>query len=406
MMSIIKACSRKSDATEQFHLKIETVILKNENRTGKPIFVRRKVLVANPIKTQSPIFDFKNLVEGLNERKQFLKSWNIFSQPEGVCFYRLKSCELFNDVKMFLKILVNKQLQVKVYCNQIATMSEDLDWLLKGSCLRDWSQFDRLLKYYEMRNSFQENKSYNWILDQALSQLHNLFRAATMSVREEILSRLKRKFQEMSAYQKGEIIVEGSTTADPNLIISSPSEVSDPAEVDLNFEDTTMLEEEVVEEFLDKDDDDHLLYTAPTIPDRSTVVSSPSKHFLDPSQNKTSANLFQCESCLRFFISEESLVKHMDNHHELQTAVRCEKCKETFMKRSSLKKHEMKYHQTILICEICGKQFTNKTAYSSHKSTHGSHSKSKCPHCDLVVSSSSMSRHINGIHKKLKPHKW
>lgn len=404
-MSNIKACWRESDATDQFQLKIETVIPKNENRTGKPIFVRRKVLVANSIKTSSSIFGFKNLVEGLNEGKGVLKPWNIFSQPEGVCCYRLKSDEHFNDVKMFLKILVNKKLQVKVYCNEKETTSEDLDCLLYDSCLQDWNQFESLLKKYEMRNSFQENKNYSWIIDQALSQLQNLFEAATMPVRGEILSRLKRKIQEMSAYKKEEIIVEGSTSDDPNLIINSPTDDIDPAEVDFNFEDMTILEEEVVEEFLDKDDDDHLLYTAPTIPNRSTEVSSP-KDFKNLSQNKTSANIFQCESCLRFFISEESLMKHMDNHHELQTAVSCEKCKETFMKRSSLKKHEMKYHQTILICEICGKQFTNKTAYSSHKSIHGSHSKSKCPHCDLVVSSSSMSRHINGIHKKLKPHKW
>lgn len=100
--------------------------------------------------------------------------WNLFEQDDGLCFYRLSRDESFSNVTISFKILVNKDLNVMVYKNEIQGDRTELNWILKGSKLELWSQFYRLLEYYQTDPEIQQNKNPIHRIERALETMNSI----------------------------------------------------------------------------------------------------------------------------------------------------------------------------------------------------------------------------------------
>lgn len=97
------------------------------------------------------INNISSFMTGLESQKQspWKSHWNIFEQRDGICFYRLSRDKHFKNVTMSFKILVNNLMKMTMYKNEVEADHSELNWILKHSQLEHWSQFYRLMEYYQ-----------------------------------------------------------------------------------------------------------------------------------------------------------------------------------------------------------------------------------------------------------------
>lgn len=106
---------------------------------------------SNASPTTDIIDNISSFMIGLKSQKQssWKPHWNIFEQQDGVCFYRLSRDKYFRNVTMSFKILVNNDMKMTMYKNEVEADHSELNWILKHSQLEHWSQFHRLMEYYQ-----------------------------------------------------------------------------------------------------------------------------------------------------------------------------------------------------------------------------------------------------------------
>jgi len=116
-----------------------------------------------------------------------------------------------------------------------------------------------------------------------------------------------------------------------------------------------------------------------------------------------SGRVYECEYCIDTFISETGKAKHVKFQHTLDfEKFTCEVCGKEFGERTNLTSH-MKFHQKHedLICEICGKLFNKMYAKRKHKmAVHDNIRSHACDRCDFrTTSNAKLKHHIMKTHE-------
>lgn len=98
----------------------------------------------------------------------------MFEQSDGICFYRLSRDEFFYNVSISFKIIVNQDMRVLVYRGETEADLKELDWIVENSKLEQWSQFHRILDYYQAEPQIMEKSNSFHLIKQALESLNKV----------------------------------------------------------------------------------------------------------------------------------------------------------------------------------------------------------------------------------------
>lgn len=97
---------------------------------------------------------------------------------------------------MSFKILVSKEMHVIIYKNEIQADNRELNWIFEETKMKFWSQFYRLLEYYQSEPNIKQNLNATHNIEQALEWLNKIessptFEAFICPIKQQLLSGLK-----------------------------------------------------------------------------------------------------------------------------------------------------------------------------------------------------------------------
>lgn len=309
-----------------------SVIPETQNRTGKPIFVRRKVTVhMNNSSSNERISTFGDLTNGLEERKDLYNDWNLYTHPNGICFYRIECDELFDNVEFALRILINKNLAVQLVSNQGNNTFEN-------NRLESWSQLKSIL----------ENHSQVPLIDENERNKQNVMRAV------ECLQKISLKRPEIDIDIQNWINKLQQLNADSEKLYVEVDEIDENQNISSEEIEAEERNHETIVLDASESYEEHIAI--------STISSSKIRASQPP-------NCVKCEQCWRLFLTEESMLKHMDRTHQLKDPIKCEFCNDLFMKRVVFRKHA-RLHDKPYNCTFCKKTFMYKAHLYEHVAAH------------------------------------
>lgn len=146
---------------------------------------------------------FDDILGSIEEIQESLKTdWNVFSNNEGICFYKLApKDEEFSDIAFSFKICVNRNMSVRIFQNDIESSCEEIGYTV----LTTWSQLSDLLTKYQAEPPIEITRDPYVHLRKALGaleliandeiaedidvikiQIENLFRQAEAKENEEL----------------------------------------------------------------------------------------------------------------------------------------------------------------------------------------------------------------------------
>lgn len=345
------------------------------------------------------IHTFEQFSKNVDEMSEdFIEHWNIYTQPDGVCFYRLTSDENFIDVNMSFKILVNNDMRVKIYSNGIEASDEELMWTLVDSRLLNWSQFERILLRYQNEPEILRK-------NQPTKYLQNALEALDLVQREEL--------QEKIDLIKIQIVwLLEFASALPDLEQPLQCDTIEPVEDEQALDESYDHVVETLEEFLEYEDTENELeatvksdyYKEPPIEVCPPDVDESDRVQSDISGDEEERIIeyedpLKCPNCLITLMSENGFQSHTKTckvKRDLNLPVR----------RSKLPDSIQPTKPDVNVCDVCGKSFGTIKALKEHMKMHNKALRKKCPHCDLVIFSGVLMRHIKAVHDRVKPHKW
>ncbi|XP_066971034.1 zinc finger protein 728-like isoform X1 [Macrobrachium rosenbergii] len=113
-----------------------------------------------------------------------------------------------------------------------------------------------------------------------------------------------------------------------------------------------------------------------------------SRRELNYHKNKMHKNekCFVCEECGKSFQRKSSLQKHAINWHESSSAVgpfKCELCPKKFIRRIYLTNHKLRMHglDKKFLCQICGNKFMTQNSLMAHMEVHNDIKRFECSFC-------------------------
>ncbi|KAJ6648569.1 Zinc finger protein [Pseudolycoriella hygida] len=112
-----------------------------------------------------------------------------------------------------------------------------------------------------------------------------------------------------------------------------------------------------------------------------------------------------CEQCGRSFTNAFSLKEHSYTHTGISPFV-CKTCPKKFISSYKLKIHTMR-HLNIkpFVCPTCGQRKTTNRELKTHMNTHSKEITYPCKECSRVFTShTAIQRHIRSNHRNQKPH--
>ena len=134
-------------------------------------------------------------------------------------------------------------------------------------------------------------------------------------------------------------------------------------------------------------------------------------HLIQHRKVHISKGNYKCEDCGASFRFKVSLHIHMRRHNNDYKKHECSLCNKYFLSKESLKKH-MSDHlkMTVYQCDECGEEFDQKAEFTSHMLTHSDkdsspNAKPVCKTCFKSFSSNSSLRKHEFIHLDVKPHR-
>ncbi|ELT87606.1 hypothetical protein CAPTEDRAFT_179867 [Capitella teleta] len=129
----------------------------------------------------------------------------------------------------------------------------------------------------------------------------------------------------------------------------------------------------------------------------------------DLQRHKQTDHFTKCSVCERTFSSRQAQVKHELQEHATSSMFTCDLCQELCTSVAALRKHKERHKHKErggIICDICGKSFSDRSSLHHHKK--GIHTNEKpfsCTQCDSKFNfSNSLKLHMLK-HKGVRPHK-
>lgn len=337
------------------------------------------------------ILDFTQFQEGLEEMTtRIIEHWNIFTQPDGICLYRLASTDgNFSNVNMSFKILVNKNLRVKIFRNECEASSEELQWSLKDCKLKSWSQFESIIDNYRHEPEVMLRK-------QTLKSLKKSSNALDEVQREELMEKIEAvKAQLLALYEDAANLPEVDEI--DFYLTTENDEVAGP------------MEEFVVEERLEDDEkiiadgDDSQLFQLEMLKEES--FEEPEASFvIGVDEDETIEFVdhpLKCKNCCITLLSQPGFRAHQKSCKTLLPNI-----SKLIEAKTRKRKLSAPPSSDVNVCDSCGKSFTTSKGLKMHLKLHDHSLRQKCPHCDVIVFAGIMKRHINVVHNKVKPHSW
>ena len=117
----------------------------------------------------------------------------------------------------------------------------------------------------------------------------------------------------------------------------------------------------------------------------------------------------KCPNCVREFVNEQALQKHLEDHEnekvnkvppkkatpiknnpppakDTEVKATCPHCNQTFRRMYNMKTHVDRVHNKVkpFKCDSCDKSFATNSDLKQHLATHGQGKKFACDMCDRV----------------------
>uniref|UniRef100_A0A8C8ZP37 Zinc finger protein n=1 Tax=Prolemur simus TaxID=1328070 RepID=A0A8C8ZP37_PROSS len=110
--------------------------------------------------------------------------------------------------------------------------------------------------------------------------------------------------------------------------------------------------------------------------------------------------IFDCQECMKKFISANQLKRHMITHSE-KRPYHCEICNKSFKRLDQVGAHKVIHSEDKPYkCKLCGKGFAHRNVYKNHKKTHSEDRPFQCEECKALFRTPfSLQRHL---HKKYR----
>lgn len=121
----------------------------------------------------------------------------------------------------------------------------------------------------------------------------------------------------------------------------------------------------------------------------SVVVES-----TDSEGNPCTRKLYKCQMCPKTFIHKCNLRYHIKRMHSGEDPVKCESCGLMLQGSYDLLQHTRRVHESYLVCDICGAQFTTSCGLKSHLEAHAGVKSNFCDICGKgFVRKTSLTQH-------------
>uniref|UniRef100_A0A2K6G5W8 Zinc finger protein n=1 Tax=Propithecus coquereli TaxID=379532 RepID=A0A2K6G5W8_PROCO len=105
--------------------------------------------------------------------------------------------------------------------------------------------------------------------------------------------------------------------------------------------------------------------------------------------------IFDCQECMKKFISANQLKRHMITHSE-KRPYHCEICNKSFKRLDQVGAHKVIHSEDKPYkCKLCGKGFAHRNVYKNHKKTHSEDRPFQCEECKALFRTPfSLQRHL------------
>ncbi|XP_036089332.1 PR domain zinc finger protein 5 isoform X1 [Rousettus aegyptiacus] len=133
-------------------------------------------------------------------------------------------------------------------------------------------------------------------------------------------------------------------------------------------------------------------------PKRKLVCSVCGKKCSSPSslqEHRKIHEIFDCQECMKKFISANQLKRHMITHSE-KRPYHCEICNKSFKRLDQVGAHKVIHSEDKPYqCKLCGKGFAHRNVYKNHKKTHSEERPFQCEACRALFRTPfSLQRHL------------
>lgn len=185
----------------------------------------------DPNQDRIETFDcFVVMLASLGDDAPWKEHWQIFEQHDGVCFYRLSRDQYFSNVTMSFKILVNKRMDVVIFKNEQQADYAELNWILKFCKLEWWSQFHKMLEYYQNEPLIESSASQVHYIERALEAVDKfLYFGGDDSVVWPVKQQLESVLLQLNGKVKKEVHEDQESVAVPEFL--SFEQISDGVEI-------------------------------------------------------------------------------------------------------------------------------------------------------------------------------
>ncbi|XP_069878152.1 PR domain zinc finger protein 5 isoform X1 [Dipodomys merriami] len=112
-------------------------------------------------------------------------------------------------------------------------------------------------------------------------------------------------------------------------------------------------------------------------------------------EHKKIHEIFDCQECMKKFISANQLKRHMITHSE-KRPYNCEICHKSFKRLDQVGAHKVIHSEDKPYkCKLCGKGFAHRNVYKNHKKTHSEERPFQCEECKALFRTPfSLQRHL------------